>query len=84
MRAARGLSQQELAKAISCSPSAISLIESGQRQPSIEMAQRIAGALKAPFDLFIVLSSGKWDDCGMDPKDAEFIGRRILTILTEK
>ena len=70
-----------LAKMVGCSASTISLIESGQRQPSLAMAQKIARALRTPFDLFTVLGADSREDCDMPPEDAEFIGRRLLAIL---
>ncbi|MGE3966363.1 MAG: helix-turn-helix transcriptional regulator [Planctomycetota bacterium] len=83
VRAARGISQSELATRAKCSPSSISLIESGDRQPSLAMAKSLAQALKVPFDLFTVLSADSTDTCDMPPADAEYIGRRILSLLVE-
>jgi transcriptional regulator with XRE-family HTH domain len=83
VRAARGISQGELATRAQCSPSSISLIESGDRQPSLAMAKALARAMNVPFDLFTVLSADSEDTCDMPPADAEYIGRRILSLLVE-
>ena len=83
VRAARGISQGELAVRAQCSPSSISLIESGDREPSMKMAEALARALNVPFDLFTVLSAESKDTCDMPTADADYIGRRILTLLVE-
>ncbi len=83
VRAARGISQGELAARARCSPSSISLIESGDRKPSLTMAQTLAKALKVPFDLFTILSADSRETCDMPEADAEFIGRRILSLIVE-
>ena len=56
MRLARGLSQQELAARTDISPSYLSLLESGRKEPSLAMIRAIAQALRIPEDL-IILSS---------------------------
>lgn len=82
MRAARGLSQTQLAKLVKCSVSTVSMIESGGRTPSLAMAQRLARSLDVPFDLFTVLGADSADVTGMPARDAEYIGRRLLKLLT--
>jgi putative transcriptional regulator len=49
-RAERGLSQEQLARAVGVSRQTISSIEIGQYCPSTLLALRLARALDAPFD----------------------------------
>jgi transcriptional regulator with XRE-family HTH domain len=82
VRAARGLSQTQLAKLVKCSVASISMIESGDRSPSVGMVERLAKALDVPFDLFTVLAADSAEIAGMPAKDAEYLGRRLLRLLT--
>ena len=50
-RTAAGLSQDALAAQINYSPSLIGMIESGRRAPTLDVAQRLDRALKAPGTL---------------------------------
>ncbi len=56
IRAARNLTQIEVAKLVGCNPSAVSRYESGDRVPSLDQAQRLAKGMQVPFDLFLVLA----------------------------
>jgi transcriptional regulator with XRE-family HTH domain len=78
-RANRNISQKQLAELAGCSVSTVSLIESGKREPSAEMRRELARALDVPQDLFAVLAG----DADMPARDATFIGRRLLKLLTE-
>lgn len=48
-RAARRMSQIDLARAIQLDPSFISLIEKGARGASLETLEKVAGAVRLPF-----------------------------------
>jgi transcriptional regulator with XRE-family HTH domain len=50
-RESAGISQAQLAKLCGCGNSAISDIERGTRAPSLDLAARIADALKLPTKL---------------------------------
>jgi transcriptional regulator with XRE-family HTH domain len=54
MRLARGISQAEVAARASISPSYLSLLESGKKEPSLAMLRSIAKALRIPDDLLLV------------------------------
>jgi transcriptional regulator with XRE-family HTH domain len=45
-----GLSQSEVAERAGCTPAAISMIEHGKRNPSLDMAHRIADVLDVSLD----------------------------------
>jgi transcriptional regulator with XRE-family HTH domain len=53
LRVRRGLNQAALARISNITPAAISQIESGERNPSLEIAQRIVRALNVSIDYFV-------------------------------
>lgn len=50
LRAARGLSQRDLARRAALTPSFLSLVEMGKRKPSLAVTGRIAEALDMPTE----------------------------------
>jgi transcriptional regulator with XRE-family HTH domain len=56
VRQAKGLRSGQLAKAAGMSAPFLSLVESGRKQPSLEMLRRIAGALEVPSEALILLA----------------------------
>ena len=52
-RAAQGLSLEQLARLTGISAPALSLIETGKRDPRLTTLKRIADALRAPFAMII-------------------------------
>ncbi len=52
-REALGLSQEELARLVGCSPTAISYFETGARRVKIEDLQKLAEVLSKPIDYFL-------------------------------
>ncbi len=56
-RAARGLSQKETAARAKINANYLSLLESGNRNPSTDTVQAIAGALGIPVWALVVLGS---------------------------
>jgi len=57
IRAAKELSQQELAKKLGVSKSLVSLIESGDRNMSEELVQLISDKLCIPKELILLLAT---------------------------
>jgi len=53
-RVAKGLSQQELALRLAISPSYLSLIEGGKRDPSIGMIRAVAAGLRISEDALML------------------------------
>ena len=60
-RAAKRWQQQDLANKAGLSPSYISLIESGRREPPLSVLRRIAQAFEVPVDLLLLLSLDEKD-----------------------
>ena len=60
-RAARGLSQKDLATKVGLDSSHISLIEAEKRSPSLETIERIAKSLNVPLHLLTLLASEQKD-----------------------
>ena len=82
VRSAHGLSQRQLADRIGVSPSHLSLLESGKRDPSLKLLEEIAVCLAVPMHLLTLLASdvGNVDD----PKHAEQIAdvaKALLRVL---
>ena len=79
VRSAHGLSQRKLADRIGVSPSHLSLIESGKRDPSLKLLEEISGRLAVPMHLLTLLASdvGNVDD----PEHAEQIAAVAKALL---
>jgi putative transcriptional regulator len=56
------ISQQQLAEMIGCSRQTIHAIESGCKNPSVEIALKISHALGSPMDEIFSLEEGKEKD----------------------
>jgi len=76
IRAQRGLRQDELAGAAGLSPSYVSLIERGKREPSLVIVRKLASALGVPVDLVMVLA--------IEPKDSGSVSAADVRRLAEK
>ena len=83
-RAARGLSQKQLAALAELDSSFISLLESGQRTPSTATLEAISKALEVPIYLIMLLASEPEDLRGLPQKEARVLGHQILTMLTQE
>ena len=83
-RAARGLSQKQLAASAELDSSYISLLESGQRTPSTATLEAISKALEVPMYLIMLLASEPEDLRGLPKKEARVLGHQILTLLTQE
>ena len=56
------ISQQQLAEMVSCSRQTIISVESGCKNPSVELALKISHALNTPMDQLFALEEGKDKD----------------------
>ena len=82
VRSAHDLSQRQLAGRIGVSPSHLSLIESGKRDPSLKVLEEIADSLAVPMHLLTLLASDVGDVD--DPKHAEqvaAVAKALLRVL---
>ena len=68
IRRALGLKQSDIAKKAKVSTAFFSLVESGDKHPSIPTLRRIAGALEIPPEVLISLASGEINIAMPDPR----------------
>ena len=83
IRAAKGLSQKDLAELINKAPSYVSRIENNERTPSLDVINTICEKLEIPITLFMLLGK-KYDN--MDEIDKRLLnemGSKLLQIITE-
>ena len=83
-RAARGMSQQELARLVEIRPSYLSMLERGDRRnPSSDLVSKIARALNLPVPLFALLGSDPSELNMISPSDASKLAKALLEALTD-
>ncbi len=82
-RAARGLSQKELAQEAGLDQSYISLIEKGARTPRESALDALASTLAIPSDLLKLLAADKDDLVGLTPSRARAAGMDLLRVFVE-
>jgi len=59
LRTKRRVTQKDLAERSGVSQGFLSLIEKGEREPDFELIEKIAGALKIPPQLVLLLACGR-------------------------
>lgn len=79
-RAAIGIRQKDLAKKVDIQPHYLSLIESGKREPSLQMLRRIAKELDVPIGLLFWEAEGKGD---VQPSKQQHLLRNLRLMLLE-
>jgi len=79
LRAAKGISQQDLAKQAGLSKSLISKIESGVRILSETNRDKLAKSIDIPTSLFEILALEP-EDTSVSKKDLEVVGSTLLSI----
>jgi transcriptional regulator with XRE-family HTH domain len=82
VRAARGLSQKELAKKAKIDASYVSLLECGRRKPSMDTLELLAQVLDVPAYLILLLASEKEELKGLGVSRAEKLGKQLLKLIT--
>jgi len=83
VRAARALSQGQLASAAKLTPSYISLLEADKRNPTLSVLNSIAKALDVPLHLLILFASDEKDLRGITPEQAKALGVNFLELIGE-
>ena len=83
-RAISGLSQKELAEKSGLDPSHISLIEKGQRKPSVSALTKLSGALGIPDHLFTLLAAEPQDLAHTSPDELSRIAESLTEFLVGK
>ncbi len=82
VRTAFGLSQAELAKRLSVTASHLSLLESGKRQPSVNVLREISLALEIPMHLLTLLAADRAEiDKPEVAKQISELGASLLRLL---
>ncbi len=84
IRRSKGLTQSALAKKIKTTPGFISLVEKGERSPSLENLKALADALNVPLYLLVLLASGKGELKGISEEQANVLGTKLLNMLWDK
>lgn len=83
VRAAKGLSQKDLAILIDKAPSYISRIEKDERTPTLDTINLICDKLEIPLTLFMLLGK-KYDTMDkMDRRLLDEMGAELLQIITK-
>jgi transcriptional regulator with XRE-family HTH domain len=80
-RAIAGLQQKEVASRTNLDPSYVSLIERGERTPSVKTIRVISQALGIPAHLFTLLASEPDDIQLSDPDEVREIGITLAKLL---
>jgi transcriptional regulator with XRE-family HTH domain len=83
VRAARGISQKELASRLRLDRSYVSLLEANQRKPSDATLETISRTLDVPIYLLTLLASGRDDFQKIPSRHAENLGRILLDTLIQ-
>lgn len=77
LRNAKELKLSDLAREADISAPFLSLIENGQRQPSMEVTRRLSAALGVPSEVLILISVGPGTDLKSSNRGAERIARSV-------
>ncbi len=80
-RAARGLSQKQLAEKAGVDASYVSLLEGARRVPTVATIDRLAVALHLPRHLFDLLAADADDLVGITERESALLGARLLELL---
>lgn len=81
VRAAKGLSQKEVAERADLNASYVSLLEKEARSPSVDTVSALATALEIPPHLLTLLASEDSDLIGIREEGAEMLGKQLLDLL---
>lgn len=79
-RLARRLSQQELAARAAISPSYLSLIESGKKEPSLPLLRDLAMGLSLPVDM-LILTAVDFENIKRNVSEMSDLFSQMLTAL---
>lgn len=80
VRAARGVSQKELAGQVGIASVYVSMIENGRREPSRALLERFAAAMGVSFPLLVILATENPTTLPKAQQDA--FGAEFLNLLT--
>lgn len=81
VRAAFNLRQADLAPRLDITPSQLSLIEAGKRQPSLRVVNALARAVGMPAALVTLLASSAEDVASTSANDTGDLAKALLRLL---
>lgn len=81
-RAARGMSQKQLAMRANLKPSYVSLLESGKRDnPTMKTIEALARALDVPIDVLLLFGAEESDLNGLRQPEATVLAEAMVQLL---
>lgn len=80
-RSAKKLSLGDLAALTELSPSYLSMIESGKREPTLSSIEKIAGAMGVPTPILLFLASDSSELEGIDPETSRHLSAAVLDVM---
>lgn len=80
-RAARRMSQKDLAVRLNLDASYLSLLEKGTRKPSLTTLEDVARVLDIPLDLLLLLASEKDDLRSVTQDQVSRLGQQVLDMI---
>lgn len=80
-RSAKKLSLGELAGLTDLSPSYLSMIESGKREPTLSSIDKIAGAMGVPTPILLFLAADTSEIGGIDPETSRRLSAAVLAVM---
>lgn len=80
-RQQKGLTQPQLAARASLSPSYLSVLEQGKRDPSLSALQGIAAGLEIPLSVLIFVAAGPGEVEGLSPEIHEKLSAATMKLL---
>jgi len=83
-RTGRGLTQAALAKQAQVSAATISLIESGERDASLDTLRSLAVALGVPLEILVFLSSDQSELSGLPDAVRSALSEAAVSVLNER
>jgi len=81
IRAAKGLNQSEFADKIAKTPSLVSRLEAGERNPSSALIEKICAEFSIPAPLFMLLASHNVGD--LNKKDVSEMSQELLGLIVK-
>lgn len=81
-RLARGISQQELAQRIDISPSYLSLLEAGKKEPSVSMLRDLATGLEMSVDVLMLTAIDYGEVRRHQQELSDIFGQMLAALVT--
>ncbi len=79
-----GLSQRKVAQLAGFDASYINHLEAGDRKPSLEALENLAGSLGVPLSVFLLMCAEKKDVKGIGQREVGTLIKRLMALLDEE